>query len=152
MIRWLKFNTVGVVGTGVQLLILYLLLKLRMNYLAATALAVEVALLHNYVWHSRWTWREIAGSFLRGSLWRFQLSNGLVSICSNLLLMRLLAGWAGIPALPANLSAIAITSVVNFWLSDKWVFGRYRKGFDYCRGLGAPPPPSPAANRAAVKR
>lgn len=90
-----------------------------MNYLGATALAVEAALLHNYAWHSVWTWRGV-----RGSLWRFQLSNGFVSICSNLVLMRLLAGWAGIPPAPANMAAIAITSVVNFWLSDKWVFYR----------------------------
>lgn len=88
-----------------------------MNYLAATALAVEAALLHNYVWHSLWTWRGHAGS-----LWRFQVSNGLASICSNLILMRLFTGWLGVPALPANLAAIAIMSVVNFRLGDRWVF------------------------------
>jgi len=73
VIRWVRFSAVGIAGTGVQLLALWLLLKLRMNYLAATALAVEAAVLHNYVWHSLWTWRG-----LTGSLWRFQLSNGLV--------------------------------------------------------------------------
>jgi putative flippase GtrA len=121
VIRWLRFSAVGIAGTGVQLLALWLLLKLRMNYLAATALAVEAALLHNYVWHSLWTWRG-----LTGSLWRFQVSNGLVSICSNLILMRLFTGWLGIPALPANLAAVAIMSVVNFRLGDRWVFTAQR--------------------------
>lgn len=120
MIRWLKFSTVGIAGTGVQLLALYRLLKFHMNYLAATALAVETAVLHNYIWHSSWTWRGRPGSF-----WRFQLSNGLVSIGSNLILMRLLTGWAGIPVVRANLAAIAMTSLLNFWFSDRWVFPRF---------------------------
>jgi putative flippase GtrA len=119
VIRWFKFSAVGIAGAGVQLVTLSLLLKLHLNYLPATALAVETALLHNYVWHSLWTWRGRPGS-----LWRFQLSNGMVSICSNLILMRVLTGWAGIPAVPANLAAIAITSVLNFWLADRWVFYR----------------------------
>lgn len=119
MIRWLKFSIVGIVGTGVQLLSLALFLRLHMNYLVATALAVEAAILHNYFWHSRWTWRCLPGSF-----WRFQASNGMVSICSNLVLMRLLTGWAGIPVVPSNLAAIAMTCVVNFWLGDRWVFYR----------------------------
>jgi putative flippase GtrA len=117
--RWLKFSTVGIAGTGVQLLALALLLKLHMNYLAATVLAVETALVHNYLWHQRWTWRGRLGSF-----WRFQLSSGLVSIVSNVALMRLLTGWAGMPPIPANLSAIALTALMNFRLGDRWVFHR----------------------------
>ena len=119
MIRWFKFSAVGIVGTGVQLAALSLYLKFHMNYLEAAALAVETAILHNYVWHALWTWRGLAGS-----LWRFQLSNGFVSLVSNLVLMRLLTGWAGIPAVPANLAAISLTSFVNFWLGDRWVFAQ----------------------------
>ena len=121
MIRWLKFNSVGVMGAGVQLAALALFVKLGMNYLLATALAVETALLHNFVWHTRWTWRERGGSRLE-NLWRFQCSNGLVSLFSNVVLMRILTGWAGLPAVPANLLAICSTSLLNFWLSERWVF------------------------------
>jgi putative flippase GtrA len=93
-----------------------------MNYLPATALAVEMAVLHNYVWHTRWTWRDHGRRGRPGSLWRFQISNGLISLVSNLALMRLLTGWAEIPAVPANILAIACTSLVNFWISERWVF------------------------------
>jgi putative flippase GtrA len=31
------------------------------------------------------------------------------------ILMRALAGWAGWPTIPANLLAIAVTSLLNFW-------------------------------------
>ena len=44
-LRWLKFNLVGGLGIVVQLVALALLRR-WMHYLAATALAVELALLH----------------------------------------------------------------------------------------------------------
>jgi putative flippase GtrA len=121
MIRWLKFNAVGIMGAGVQLAALALFVKVGVEYLLATVLAVETALLHNFVWHRHWTWPERRGSRLE-SLWRFQCSNGLVSIVSNVILMRVLAGWAGLPTVPANVLAICSTSLLNFWLSERWVF------------------------------
>lgn len=121
MIRWAKFGAVGIVGTGVQLLALSVYLKLHLNYLPATALAVETALLHNYIWHARWTWADRRET---GGFWRFQISTGLVSIISNLVLMRLLTGSAGMPPVLANLLAIGITSLANFWLGDRFVFYR----------------------------
>jgi putative flippase GtrA len=54
---WLKFNTVGLIGIGVQLFVLALLKSgLGMNYLLATTIAVEIAVIHNFIWHERWTW------------------------------------------------------------------------------------------------
>lgn len=117
MKRWLRFNAVGVMGAGVQLGVLALLLKLHIHYLVATAIAIEVALVHNYVWHRRWTWVGEGGS-----LWRFHLSNGVISLCSNLLLMRLFTGAMGWPPVPANLAAIAINSLLNFFMASRWVF------------------------------
>ncbi len=72
--RWLKFSAVGLVGVGVQLAVLALLTKSGVNYLVATAVAVEVALLHNYAWHRRWTWADRDAR--SGRLLRFHLANG----------------------------------------------------------------------------
>jgi len=119
VIRWLKFSTVGCMGVLVQLSVLALLVKLGVNYLVATALAVEIAVLHNYTWHVRWTWKERTGS-----PWRFHLANGLIPVISNLIWMRVFTGWLGMPVVPANLLAIAITSIPNFLLGDRWVFLR----------------------------
>jgi putative flippase GtrA len=112
-----RFNLVGIMGAGVQLGALALLLRLHIHYLVATAIALETAVLHNYVWHRRWTW-----SGERGSLRRFHLSNGLISLCSNLLLMRLFAGAMRLPPVPSNLAAITITSLLNFFMASRWVF------------------------------
>jgi len=122
--RWLKFNTVGAIGILVQLAALALLNSLlRVEYLIATGLAVEIAVLHNFAWHERWTWRERTGKKgMPGRLLRFNLSNGAVSILANLLFMRLLVGHFHLRVLIANLLSIAATSLANFFLSELFVF------------------------------
>jgi len=57
--RWLKFNMVGGMGIGVQMLVLMALKTgLGLDYLVATLLAVEGAIVHNFLWHERFTWRR----------------------------------------------------------------------------------------------
>ncbi len=124
--RWLKFNFVGGIGIGVQLAVLAVLRSLlHLDYLLATALAVEAAVLHNFLWHDRFTWADRPASRFTHSLVRlarFNASNGLVSIVGNLLLMRLLVGTLQMQYFAANLMAIAACSLVNFLLSDCFVF------------------------------
>lgn len=129
--RWLRFNAVGLAGILVQLAALAALQQLtELPTLAATALAVELAVLHNFYWHERWTWgtRGTPGPGRR--LLRFHLANGLVSIGSNLLWMRFLTGTAGMHYLPANVLSIGATALLNFALSELFVF------------RPAPPPPA----------
>ncbi len=82
-------------GAVVQLAVLALLTRLGLHYLIATAIAVETAVLHNYFWHLRWTWLDRPPASRWGALLRFNLANGVVSLLSNLVLMRVLTGWLG---------------------------------------------------------
>jgi putative flippase GtrA len=118
--RWLKFNAVGLMGVVVQLAVLQGLVKMGLHYLAATAVAVEIAVLHNYAWHTRWTWKERGPA--NGALWRFHVGNGLLSLVANLVLMKVFAGWLGMPIVASNLAAIALVSFLNFFVGDRWVF------------------------------
>ncbi len=124
--RWLKFNIVGGIGIGVQLAALAIFRSLlHLDYLLATVLAVESAVLHNFVWHERFTWADRPALRLTGSLIRlarFNASNGLTSILGNLLLMRWLVGGMQMNYFAANVIAIAACSLVNFLLSDCFVF------------------------------
>jgi len=127
-LRWLKFNTVGFIGIGVQLAALAAYTRLlHIHYLWATAMAVETAVLHNYVWHELWTWRDRRSKHdgwraIAGRLLRFHVGNGLVSIVSNLVLMKLFVGSWGMKVMPANLLSIAITAVANFLIGEFFVF------------------------------
>ena len=124
LIRWGKFNAVGAMGMVVQLIALAVLNRLTAgHYLFAAAAAVELAVLHNFVWHVHYTWRDRRdGSGVFSQLMRFHLSNGLVSLLGNLVLMRVLVHEVRMPVLIANCVAILCCSVVNFCLSDGWAF------------------------------
>jgi putative flippase GtrA len=123
---WLKFNTVGVIGIPVQLSTLALLKTgLGWNYLVATAVAVETAVLHNFIWHERWTWSDRtkaspSGVFAR--FMRFHISNGLITIVGNLFVMWLLVSRLHVGYIAANVFAMAACALANFWASDRLVF------------------------------
>ena len=122
-VRWLKFNAVGAGGIVVQLLALALLKSgLRLDYLLATALAVEAAVVHNYFWHERFTWadRTTGSSWVRFA--KFNLTTGLFSILGNVLVMRVLVGGIHLNYFAANMLTIATCSIVNFLVSDRFVF------------------------------
>jgi putative flippase GtrA len=112
----------------VQLAVLFLLKRgLGMNYLVATALAVEAAVLHNFFWHQRFTWADRASLSRRQTLdrlLRFNLANGGLSILGNLVVMLLLVGSFHFQYIVANLIAIAVLSVANFLVSHRFVFIR----------------------------
>ncbi|MBI3646216.1 MAG: GtrA family protein, partial [Acidobacteriales bacterium] len=117
LLRWLKFNFVGGIGIGVQLVALTVFRSFfHLDYLLATGLAVETAVIHNFLWHERFTWADRPAAHPLHSLARlvkFNASNGAVSIIGNLLVMRLLVGELGLNYLAANLIAISACSLLN---------------------------------------
>jgi len=125
-VRWCKFNFVGGIGIAVQFAALFLLKGIfHFHYLAATAFAVEAAVMHNFVWHEQFTWADRVRPSWRRSLSRlvrFHRGNGAVSILGNLALMQVMVGLGHMNYLVANAIATALCSVVNFLVSDEWVF------------------------------
>src|SRR5579863_4868014 len=63
VLRWMRFNAVGIGGFTLQLALLKVFVSvLRIDPVAASVLAVEVVIIHNFFWHERFTWRERVGS------------------------------------------------------------------------------------------
>lgn len=142
LIRCLKFNLVGGIGVVVQFGALFVLKGvLNFPYLAATAIAVEAAVIHNFVWHERFTWADRLGigrsrthceqtKLILSETWRdsvrrllrFQLANGAVSLVGNLALMKVMVGLKHMNYLAANAIAILLCALANFLVSDEWVF------------------------------
>jgi len=125
--RWMKFNAVGGLGIGVQLAVLLTLKSgFRLSYLSATALAVEAAVIHNFLWHERYTWADRVRPSWSTSLprlLRFNFTTGAISIAGNLALMKLLVGLGHLNYVVANGVAIVLCSLVNFLISEELIFG-----------------------------
>ncbi len=129
--RWLRFSSVSALGVGVQLAVIATLASVgRVDYRAATLAGVAAAIVHNFLWHRRWTWgerghgRRATGDRAAMTFARFVAANGAVSLGGNLVVMALLVGGAHVPLVPANAAAIVLCGLANFWLADRLVFGR----------------------------
>jgi putative flippase GtrA len=121
----MRFYTVGLGGIGVQTLVMaFLKSVLGLHYLAATVIAVETAVLHNFYWHERWTWahRNLEWSGITLRLWRFNAGNGLIALVGQIGIMWLLVSQFHAHYLVATFTAIATCSLANFLISDRLIF------------------------------
>jgi putative flippase GtrA len=117
--RWWRFNLVGLLGFVLQLSLLSILTRLTTWPLGVcVAIAVMATVSHNFLWHTRYTWRHTDGPGIpcgrRARQWvAFNASNGLISLACNLLVTAVVA-TAGVPVLAANVAAIVAASLANF--------------------------------------
>ncbi|MBA3638802.1 MAG: GtrA family protein [Acidobacteria bacterium] len=153
LLRWTRFNGVGLAGTVVQLAVLSALTKwLDVPVALATAAAVETAILHNFFWHQRWTWRDRPTQGTRETLARlrrFHAVNGLVSLVGNVIITTALV-HAGIHPVAANVIAIMACSIVNYTAGDACVF-RTSAGMTVVLLASAAAGVAQAQSREAVK-
>lgn len=88
------------------------------------ALAAEAAILNNFLWNDRWTFRDAEAEVnRRGSRWgRFGWFNliCLAGIGWSVVLLQLQAGWLGMNVYLANLVSIVAVSAWNFGMNLKF--------------------------------
>ena len=116
-----KFAIAGGLGSLVNtaaLIGLYAYLRLPLP--AASALATEVAIAHNFLWNNYWTFgrRSISlGRFVRFNL--VSLGGQGITVATLWLLVR----YAGIYFVIANLTAIGLALMWNFAANLHWTWG-----------------------------
>ena len=124
--RFCRFSLVGFMGAALQLTLVSLLTKcFGVFRTTATLVAVEITILHNFIWHERFTWGNRGPTNSRQlavRLWRFHAGNGLVSLIGNTMVMYCLVERLKAPVLPAAVGAIVLCSLANFLIADRWVF------------------------------
>lgn len=125
--RLLRYNAVGALTVSLKLGTLTALQECTdFGYLLSTAASVELAIIHGFVWHHCWTWGDrragVGAGALAVRLLRYNLLNGNLALCSNLLVMQLLVGEWGIHYLLAGIAATAVAGITNYLLSDWAVF------------------------------
>jgi putative flippase GtrA len=152
--RVTRFITVGALGFVLQIAALAILISVvHWPWLPATIIAVQLAVVHNFLWHERWTWRGRASASVvtperpptarESPLTRpqrliasvkpvsmrfvkFAVTTGVTSTAGNVALMATYAVVIGLPAIAANVAAVATLSILNFMMSDRWVFRSVR--------------------------
>ncbi len=124
--RFLKFGLVGFSGVFVDMAIFYLLSDastLGWGLTRSKVIAAEVAVLNNFLWNDLWTFRDLSSLQFgwKKRIKRFVKFNliCLFGIGLNLIILNLLVNYFDVNRYIANLIAIAIVTVWNFWFNLK---------------------------------
>jgi dolichol-phosphate mannosyltransferase len=126
MRRFLQFGLVGLSGVFVDMTVLYLLSDpstLGWGLTRSKIVAAEVAIVNNFLWNDRWTFGDLA-RHQQGwpkRLKRFAKFNliCLAGLVLNVLILNLLFNVFEVNRYVANLVAIALVTLWNFWLNLK---------------------------------
>jgi len=120
--RFLRFGFVGLSGVVIDMGLLYVFHTLWGFHLTRSAIfAAEFAILNNFFWNDRWTFGDIAQK-QRSQAFKRLLKFNLVCLMGlilKVLLLNILFNGLGMNAYLANLVAIAIVTVWNFWINLK---------------------------------
>ncbi len=124
--RFLRFGLVGLTGVLVDMAVLYLMhTGLGFPLTRSKIVAAEVAIINNFIWNDAWTFADVSmqqwgWSARLKRLLKFNLIC-LAGVVLNVLMLNLIYNlvfgqrWAYL----ANLIAIAVVTVWNFWLNLK---------------------------------
>lgn len=121
--RWIRFNMVGIMGFVLQTITLWSLVHWSgLPSTISVAIAVLVAVTHNFLWHERFTWRDRPRTERARRWLSFNMSTGVISLISNVGVTMVVMTLTGLPVLPSNIIAVVSASLLNFVISDRLVF------------------------------
>jgi len=124
--RFIRFGVVGLSGVFVDMAFLYLLSDsstLGLPLTRSKIIAAELAIINNFLWNDSWTFRDIAQTQpgKRRKIKRFIKFNliCLAGLILNVLFLNIFYNIFGLNRYVANLGAIAIVTIWNYWLNLK---------------------------------
>jgi dolichol-phosphate mannosyltransferase len=124
--RFLRFGLVGLSGVFVDMLILYLLsdpTTLALPLTRSKIIAGEIAIFNNFLWNDAWTFADVS---MQQQEWRQRLKRFLkfnliclAGLVLNVLILNLVFNFLIPNRYIANLIAIAVATIWNFWVNLK---------------------------------
>jgi putative flippase GtrA len=126
-VHWLqlaRFAVVGASGYAINLTVFAAMIAAGADYRLAATAAFVLALVNNFAWNRRWTFRGASGS-AHGQAGRFMLVS-LSAFLLSLVVLDSLVRW-GAPKVPAEAAAVIAVTPLSFIANKLWSF-RQRTG------------------------
>ena len=117
--EFLKFALVGVLNTGVDVVIFFLLTRLGSPYVAAQVVSYSCGAANSYLLNKLWTFRSTSLSY--AEIVRFTAVN-LISLGISVVILSLLHGTAGLGLAASKGGATVCALAANFLGNKLWVF------------------------------
>jgi dolichol-phosphate mannosyltransferase len=121
LVKFGKFAAVGATGAIVNTAVFILLYQqVHVPLIAASAAAVEISIIYNFVWNDRWTFARRAWSFDRFMKFNGVAVGGLIITTTTLWA---LVTHAHVRYVWANLAGIGLGLTWNFTVNSVWTWG-----------------------------
>ena len=124
--RFLRFGVVGLSGVFVDMAVLYLLsdpTTLGLPLTRSKIIAGEIAIFNNFLWNDAWTFADVA---MQQKQWQQRLKRFvkfnlicLAGLVLNVVILNLVFNFILPNRYIANLIAIAVATLWNFWVNLK---------------------------------
>ncbi|WP_110930442.1 GtrA family protein [Paenibacillus bouchesdurhonensis] len=127
--QFFKFNAVGLINTAIDFTLFTLLLFAGVGSLGAQAISYAAGTTNSYILNKKITFADKVSAQGRQNIFnlrqfiRFAALN-LSVLALSLTLLFVLNSVVGLPPLISKLLVTAVTVIVNFIGSRKWVFGK----------------------------
>jgi putative flippase GtrA len=122
-----KFMLVAWLGMVVNTGYLYLFKGvLRIPIIPASMMAIEIAIIHNFIWYRQWAWKDRGGitgrpGFLR-QLFAYNVATGVVDFTMNVSVLWALSTFLHVHYLIANILGMIAGPFIKFWINDRMIF------------------------------
>jgi dolichol-phosphate mannosyltransferase len=122
ILQFLKFAFVGLIGTFVNIFILYMLTEyLKVYYIISAFFAFIVAVTFNFIFNKIWTFGEKIFEKIFEKYVRFFLVS-LSALLVNILFLYIFTEFLGIYYIISQILAIGISLIINFIGNKIWTF------------------------------
>lgn len=118
--QFIKFGIVGLSNTFISLVIYYILIFFKINYIAANTFAFIVSVLNAYYWNNKFVFRKSVNGSLRSLIKTFT-SYGVTFVLGTMLLI-IMINYLNISKVIAPILNLIITIPLNFLLNKFWAF------------------------------
>lgn len=117
--EFVKFALVGILNTGVDVVIFFLLTRAGVPYVGAQVISYTCGATNSYVLNKLWTFRACGLSY--AEMLRFVTVN-LASLGISVVCLRLLHEEAGLGLAASKAGATVFALIANFLGNKLWVF------------------------------
>ena len=126
VLRLIKFSIVGVIGAGINTGFLWFLTDVAgLFYLFSAVVAIEIAILMQFLMNDRWTFKETKTQHIEQFITRIFKSNVWRSggLAVNIGVLYLLTEYMGVYYLLSNIVGIICAFLLNYILESRLTWG-----------------------------
>ena len=126
MEKFLKFGLVGIFNTLITIISYIILVKFGMNYLIANIISYLIGVANSYYWNKNWVFQSNSKNL--SVFLKFLIVN-LIVLAFNTLSLFILVDKLLYNEFIAQIFAIGIGMIINFFLNKIWTFNQRENSY-----------------------